>query len=300
MSKHGNRRSRAEELVPNTIRVISVRLNYWPQSAQPALETLSDLSVGYISRYALGRDYHTLIRRRLQRLADMITGEVGEHRYRAFADSGPVMEKPLASKAGLGWMGKHTNLIDRAQGSWFFIGELYTDLPLPIDAPQTDHCGSCSRCIDSCPTGAIIAPYQLDARLCISYLTIEYKGTIPIGLRSAIGNRIFGCDDCQLVCPWNQDASPSQLDDFSPRHGLDSTRLVDLFLWSRSDFEQKTIGSPLRRTGYECWLRNLAVALGNAPRSTSVINALMSRQDDPSSLVREHTSWALRQHERIN
>jgi epoxyqueuosine reductase len=296
LGRHGTRRSRAGELIDGTIRVISVRMNYWCDSTSSAKGALSDPEAAYISRYALGRDYHKIMRRKLQLLADRITSEIGGFQFRAFADSAPVMEKPLAVKAGLGWMGKHTNLIDRDAGSWFFLGELYTDLPLPFDTPQEDKCGSCARCITACPTNAITGPYELDARLCISYLTIEHKGAIPEPLRALIGNRIFGCDDCQLVCPWNGDAAHTDLNHFAPRHGLDNSTLIELFQWTKQDFEEKTLGSPIRRAGYECWLRNIAIALGNAPTSKSVTNVLLLRRSDPSDLVREHTTWALQRH----
>ena len=296
LARHGTRRTRPAELKPGTIRVISVRMNYWCDTASPATAILSDPEAAYISRYALGRDYHKIMRRKLQQLADRITTEVGGFQFRAFADSAPVMEKPLGVKSGLGWMGKHTNLIDRDTGSWFFLGELYTDLPLPLDTPQKDNCGSCTRCIAACPTNAITAPYELDARLCISYLTIEHKGALPEPLRALIGNRIFGCDDCQLVCPWNRDAAQTQLDDFAPRHNLDASTLIELFQWNESEFDRKTAGSPIRRAGYECWLRNLAIALGNAPTSKPVTDALLLRLAHPSALVREHTTWALQRH----
>jgi epoxyqueuosine reductase len=237
------------------------------------------------------------MRRKLQQLAERIASEIQGFQFRAFADSAPVMEKPFGVKSGLGWMGKHTNLIDRNDGSWFFLGELYTDLPLPVDSPQKDNCGSCIRCIEACPTNAITAPYELDARLCISYLTIEHKSSIPKSLRPLIGNRIFGCDDCQLVCPWNHHAPQTQLQDFSPRHNLDASRLTELFQWDESEFDRKTTGSPIRRIGYECWLRNVAVALGNAPTSKNVVDALILRLDHPSPLVREHTAWALEKHQ---
>ena len=295
MARHGARRARPSELVPGTIRIISVRMNYRRDGADPDT-VLHDPVLGYVSRYALGRDYHKVVRRRLQRLADHIESEVGAFGYRAFADSAPVMEKPLARNAGLGWIGKHTNLLNKAAGSWFFLGELYTDLPLDVDAPATDHCGTCRACIDACPTGAIVAPYQLDARLCISYLTIELHGPIPVDLRPLVGNRIFGCDDCQLVCPWNRFARTSAETDFDPRHGLDAASLVDLFTWSREDYESRTEGMALRRLGYERWLRNIAVALGNAPASPAVEAALASRRDDQSELVREHVAWALSRH----
>ena len=295
MARHGVRRARPAELVPGTIRIISVRMNYRRRGADPDA-VLHNPELGYISRYALGRDYHKVVRRRLQRLADHIESEVGAFGYRAFADSAPVMEKPLARNAGLGWIGKHTNLLNKAAGSWFFLGELYTDLPLDTDTPATDHCGTCRTCIDACPTGAIVAPYRLDARLCISYLTIELHGPIPVDLRPLVGNRIFGCDDCQLACPWNRFARTSAETDFDPRHGLDAPALVELFAWSREEYEARTEGMALRRLGYGRWLRNIAVALGNAPASPVVEAALASRRDDPSELVREHVAWALSRH----
>jgi epoxyqueuosine reductase len=296
MQRHGTRRSRPAELVPGTVRIISVRLDYWPAEAQAARTVLRDPALAYLSRYALGRDYHKLIRKRLQQLARKIESLAGPFGYRAFTDSAPVLEKALAQQAGLGWIGKHTNLINEQAGSWFFIGELYTNLPLPVDNPAENHCGNCHSCIDACPTQAILAPYRLDARLCISYLTIELRGAIPVELRSLIGNRVYGCDDCQLVCPWNRFAGPSAEHDFSPRHGLDSSELLLLFGWSSREFEDNTRGSAIHRIGYPCWLRNLAVGLGNAPTSDAVIAALRARQDDPSELVREHVGWALRQH----
>ena len=295
MVRHGLRRARPAELVPGTIRIISARMNYRRGGADPRA-VLGDPELGYVSRYALGRDYHKVVRRRLQRLADHIESEVGAFGYRAFADSAPVMEKPLARNAGLGWIGKHTNLINRTAGSWFFLGELYTDLPLDVDAPGTDHCGTCRACIDACPTGAIVAPYRLDARLCISYLTIELHGPIPEDLRPLVGNRIFGCDDCQLVCPWNRSAAAGTETDFDPRHGLDGAALAELFAWTRDDYEERTRGMALRRLGYERWLRNIAVALGNAPPSPAVATALASRRDHPSALVREHVAWAIARH----
>lgn len=295
MERHGTRRSRPAELVPGTLRVISARMDYLPGDAAPIESVLENPEVAAVSRYALGRDYHKLLRARLQKLADRIQAGIGPFGYRVFTDSAPVLEKALAEKAGLGWIGKHTNLIDSKTGSWFFLGELFTDLPLPIDSPATNHCGSCHACIDICPTRAIVAPYHLDARRCISYLTIELRGSIPEEFRPLIGNRIFGCDDCQLVCPWNKFARPTTEPDFAPRQGLDAPRLVDLFAWSEEMFLQKTEGSAIRRIGYECWLRNIAVALGNAPRSVPVIDALRSRADHPSALVREHVEWALGQ-----
>jgi epoxyqueuosine reductase len=251
-----------------------------------------------VARYALGRDYHKVLRQRLQRLADAITAEIGAFGYRVFVDSAPVLEKALGRKAGLGWIGKHTNLLDR-DGSWFLLGEIYTDLPLPIDAAGAEHCGSCRACIDVCPTQAIVAPYELDARRCISYLTIELRGSIPEPLRPAIGNRIFGCDDCQLFCPWNKFARVTPVADFAARHELDGTELIALFEWSQSDWQRRTAGSAIRRAGYEGWLRNIAVALGNAPTDTAVIAALRSRLHDPSPIVREHVHWALQRHDQI-
>ncbi len=297
MQRHGTRRSRPQELVPGTVRVISVRMDYWPQEARTASEVLDDPARAYLSRYALGRDYHKLMRKRLQKLATRIERKTGPFGYRVFTDSAPVLEKALAQKAGLGWIGKHTNLINEQAGSWFFLGELYTDLPLPVDTPAGDHCGTCRACIDVCPTGAIIGEHQLDAQLCISYLTIELRGSIPVALRSLIGNRIYGCDDCQLVCPWNRFAAPTREADFRPRHGLDNSTLVELFAWSEDEFLKRTEGSAIRRIGYLCWLRNLAVALGNAPSRPDVIAALRQRMDHPSELVREHVRWALEQHD---
>jgi epoxyqueuosine reductase len=297
MSRHGQKRGRPDELVAGTIRVISARMDYLPDEENPPHELLDDASRAYIARYALGRDYHKVLRTRLQKLADRIEAEVGSFGYRVFVDSAPVLEKPLAQKAGLGWIGKHTNLINKDAGSWFMLGEIYTDIPLPSDNPASDHCGSCKACIEVCPTGAIVAPYVLDARRCISYLTIELKGTIPIEFRSAIGNRIFGCDDCQLFCPWNKFSQHSNEADFAPRHGLDSIDLVTLFGWDEGDWEKNTLGSAIRRTGYEGWLRNIAIALGNAKTSRRVIDALHSRLKHPSPIVREHVRWALLQHQ---
>lgn len=296
MAQHGRRRSRPAELIPGTVRVISVRMNYLSSPIEETETLLNVPTAGYVARYALGRDYHKLIRKRLQTLAKQIKSAIGPFGYRAFSDSAPVMEKPLAQQAGLGWIGKHTNLLAREAGSWFFLGELYTDLPLPIDDPVGAHCGSCQACIDICPTQAIIAPYQLDARRCISYLTIELKGSIPETLRPLIGNRIYGCDDCQLICPWNRFANYSDEPDFKPRHGLDTPRLIDLFSWSETEFAARTTGSALHRLGYERWLRNIAVALGNAPNSTGILTALHNRSDHPSALVREHVAWALNRH----
>lgn len=298
MASHGSMRSRPEELLPGTLRVISVRMDYLPEDTQMA-QVLAQPERAYISRYALGRDYHKLIRKRLQKLAEKITAVVGPFGHRAFVDSAPVLEKPLARKAGLGWMGKNTLILNRKAGSWFFLGELLIDLPLPIDAPNDrDHCGKCSACLDVCPTQAFVGERVLDARRCISYLTIELKEAIPEDLRPLIGNRVFGCDDCQLVCPWNRFAKATQEQDFHPRHGLDNTSLAELFMWTEEQFLIRTQGSPIRRTGYERWLRNLAVGLGNAPSTIPVLEALKARIDYPSELVREHVRWALQQHQK--
>ncbi len=295
MSRHGLKRTRARDLLPGTVSCISVRMDYWPAAAAPDA-VLAHREAAYVSRYALGRDYHKLVRQRLQRLCERIESAVGPFGRRVFTDSAPVLEKALARNAGLGWIGKHTNLIDRDAGSYFFLGEIYLDFDLPLDAPSSAHCGSCSACLPACPTGAIVAPYRLDARRCISYLTIELAGPIPIEFRRAIGNRIYGCDDCQLACPWNKFAKPTREADFAPRHGLDRAALVDLFGWSESEFLQKTRGSAIRRIGYSRWLRNLAVALGNAPSSPRLIAALAARAAHPDPIVREHAQWALAQH----
>lgn len=293
MSKHGNKRLYPAQLLPNTIRIISARMDYLPPNTSIAL-ALRDKEKAYISRYALGRDYHRLIRKRLDSLVRKINEAVGSFGYRAFCDSAPILEKAIAEKAGLGWIGKHTNLINSKAGSWFFLGEIYTDLPLITDEPvKKSHCGSCKACIDICPTKAIIAPYQLDARRCISYLTIEMRGSIPMEFRPMIGNRIYGCDDCQIVCPWNKFAKFTLEKDFYPRHHLHTPQLIDLFKWSETDFLSKTEGSAIRRIGYECWLRNIAVALGNAPYNEILLHALQMRAHHPSSLVREHVMWAL-------
>ncbi len=294
MARHGLKRARPAELVSGTVAVISARMNYWPD-ASDAQVLLEDASRAYVSRYALGRDYHKLMRTRLQRLSERIAAEV-PHGFRVFVDSAPVLEVELASRAGLGWRGKHSLLLDREAGSFFFIGEIYTDLPLPPDRPVSDHCGRCTACIDACPTGAIVAPYKVDARRCISYLTIEHRGSIPMPLRPLLGNRIYGCDDCQLVCPWNRFARLADETDFAPRNRLDQATLVELFAWTETEFMTRLEGSAIRRIGHECWLRNIAVALGNAPTSDEVVAALMARQDDPSPLVREHVVWALAQH----
>jgi epoxyqueuosine reductase len=296
MARHGTRRSRPAELVPGTITVIAARMNYMPANVRESWSVVGDGSRAFVSRYALGRDYHKVLRSRLQRLADRIVEAVGPFGYRVFTDSAPVMEVELASRAGLGWRGKHTLLLTRDAGSFFFLGEIYTDLPLPPDVPVAEHCGSCRRCIDACPTGAITAPYQLDARRCISYLTIELKTAIPEELRPLIGNRVYGCDDCQLVCPWNRFAQITDEPDFAVRNGLDDVSLAELFGWSETQFNDRLAGSPIRRIGYERWLRNLAVGLGNAPTSEPVVTALEHRRDDPSALVREHVAWALTRH----
>jgi len=297
MHKHGVKRSRPEQLVPGTTRVVSVRMDYLPEQQPDAASLLDHDSKAYVSRYALGRDYHKVIRRRLQKLATRIERHIGDFGYRVFVDSAPVLEKPIAEKAGIGWIGKHTNVINQSAGSWFFLGELYTDLPLPVDERASAHCGSCKACLDVCPTDAIIAPYKLDARRCISYLTIELRESIPVEFRQAIGNRIYGCDDCQLCCPWNKFAQATGEDDFAPRHGLESAELSDLFSWNEAMWIERTAGSAIRRIGYECWLRNIAVALGNARSTTVVVNALESRLESESELVAEHVKWALAQHQ---
>jgi epoxyqueuosine reductase len=296
LQRHGTRRTRPAELVPGTLRVVSARMDYRTEAADP-MGVLADPTLGYVSRYALGRDYHRVLRPRLAQLADRIADAAGTAGYRAFTDSAPVMEKALARDAGLGWIGKHTNLLDRQDGSWFFLGEIYTDLPLPLDAPVTAHCGSCTACLEVCPTQAIVAPYELDARRCISYLTIEHHGPIPVEFRAAMGNRIYGCDDCQLVCPWNRYAKLSAEPSFRTRHGLDAPRLVELFAWTEDEFLRRTEGSAMRRVGYERWLRNVAVALGNAPSTPDVVAALRSRAEDASEMVREHVRWALEKKE---
>jgi epoxyqueuosine reductase len=296
MARHGTARSRPGELVPGTLRVICARMNYWPEGAE-ALDVLADPSRAYVARYALGRVYHKVLRARLARLVGRIEGEVGPFGYRVFTDSAPVLEVALAAKAGLGWRGKHTLLLTREAGSYFFLGEIYTDLPLPVTQPVTPHCGTCSACIASCPTGAIVAPYELDARRCISYLTIELHGAIPEELRPLVGNRVYGCDDCQLACPWNKFAPASGEADFNAvRNGLDRATLVELFAWTQEEFDTRLAGSAIRRIGYERWLRNIAVGLGNAPRSAQVAAALQARAEDPSPLVREHVAWALARH----
>ena len=286
MARHAELRAHPQRLHPGTVTVISVAVDYL-QGAKMGC----DPEHAAISRYALGRDYHKVVRGRLQKLAEIVAARIGPFGYRVFSDSAPVMEVHFAQQAGLGWRGKHTLLLSQ-QGSWRFLGEIYCDLPLPPDSPVTDHCGTCNACLDACPTRAIVAPYRVDARRCISYLTIELPGSIPEEFRPLIGNRIYGCDDCQTCCPWNRFA---QLGDpeFSPRHGLNEARMVDLFAWSEAVFNERLAGNPIRRIGHERWLRNIAVALGNAPPSASVQNALNSRADHPSALVREHVAWAL-------
>lgn len=300
MQRHGTRRSRPGDLLPGTVCIISLRMDYLPPDAAHPAKVLHDPALAYVSRYALGRDYHKLMRTRLQRLAESIESTAGSFGYRVFVDSAPVLEKAIARNAGLGWIGKHSNLINPKAGSWFFLGEIYTDLPLPVDEPFAgDHCGKCRACIDICPTGAIVGPYQVDARRCISYLTIELRGSIPEEYRPLIGNRVYGCDDCQLICPWNRFARNSEERDFRSRHGLDAPALAELFQWSEETFLKKTEGSAIRRIGYACWLRNIAVALGNAPATPETISALQSRKDDPSELVREHVHWALQRHQAV-
>lgn len=295
MAKHGTKRTRPAELEPGTLRVVSVCMNYAPPAVKNSWDVIHDGDRAFISRYALGRDYHKVIRARLQKLADRITSEVGAFQYRVFSDSAPVMEVAWAQKSGLGWRGKHTLLLNRQAGSMFFLGEMYLDLPLPVDEPTGNYCGSCTRCIDVCPTQAIVAPYQVDARRCISYLTIELKDSIPEALRPLIGNRIYGCDDCQLVCPWNKFAKITNEYDFHVRNGMDDVSLIELFAWDQATFEAKLAGSAIRRIGYAQWLRNIAVGLGNAPYSAAIVEALQARRDDASDMVREHVQWALQQ-----
>ena len=295
MARHGDKRSRPADLLPGTVRVISVGLDYGREPGE-AWKTLADGTRAYVARYALGRDYHKLMRNRLQQLADRIAAEIGPFGHRVFVDSAPVLERALARNAGLGWIGKHTCLIDRDGGSWFFLGEIYVDLPLPVDAPASAHCGTCTRCIDICPTQAITAPFRLDARRCISYLTIEHDGPIDEDLRPLVGNRIFGCDDCQLACPWNKFATRFDEPDFRARNDLDRATLPQLFAWTEEEFLRRTEGSAIRRSGHARWLRNIAVALGNAPTTPEVLAALESRRDIDDPVVREHVQWALAQH----
>ena len=295
MARHGTTRARPGQLLPGTVRVISVGLDYGRDDEQ-AWQNLAEGERAYVARYALGRDYHKLMRQRLQRLAERVAEEIGPFGHRVFVDSAPVLERALARNAGLGWIGKHTCLIDKDGGSWFFLGEIYIDLPLPIDTSATAHCGTCTRCIDVCPTQAITAPYRLDARRCISYLTIEHEGAIPLELRAPIGNRIFGCDDCQLVCPWNKFARRTDEPDFRTRNNLDQATLAELFAWTEEEFLQRTEGSAIRRSGHQRWLRNIAVALGNAPTTPEVVAALQSRRGGETALVQEHVEWALQRH----
>ncbi len=296
MARHGVARARPAELVPGTLRVITARLNYWPTVAKSARDVLADSRLAYVARYALSRDYHKVLRSRLAILARRIEHDVGPFGYRVFTDSAPVLEVALAAKSGLGWRGKHTLLLTRDMGSHFFIGEIYTNLPLPVTPATSAHCGTCNACLAACPTGAIVAPYQLDARRCISYLTIELKGSIPVELRPLIGNRIYGCDDCQLVCPWNREAAGTTSRDFAiVRNGLDGAPLASLFDWTESEFLRRMEGSAIRRIGFERWSRNIAVALGNAAPDPSIVAALQKRADDPSPMVREHVAWALSQ-----
>ena len=296
MARHGTTRARPEALRPGTLRVISARMNYRPQAAD-AWSVIGSPDKAYIARYATGRDYHKVLRSRLQQLASRMEREIGAFGHRVYTDSAPVMEVELAAKSGLGWRGKHTLLLSRDAGSYFFLGEIYTDLPLPADAPVADHCGSCSKCLDICPTRAIVGPYRVDARRCISYLTIELKGAIPVDLRALIGNRVYGCDDCQLACPWNRYAEVSAEPDFQVRHGLDDAQLVHLFAWSENQFHERMAGSAIHRIGFERWSRNLAVGLGNATSSEAVVGALRSRAGSASALVREHIGWALQRHD---
>ncbi|WP_054900236.1 tRNA epoxyqueuosine(34) reductase QueG [Pseudomonas sp. NBRC 111131] len=297
LSAHGSKRAHPDQLIPGTVRVVSLRMDYLPGDTQMA-QRLAQPEKAYVSRYALGRDYHKLVRKRVQHLADRIQEDIGPFGYRAFVDSAPVLEKAIAEQAGLGWIGKNTLLLNRKAGSYFFLAELFVDLPLPVDdAHASEHCGRCQACLDICPTKAFVGPYVLDARRCISYLTIELKGAIPVELRPMMGNRVFGCDDCQIVCPWNRFARPTQENDFQPRHGLENAELAEMFLWDEKTFLRKTEGGPLRRAGYERWLRNLAVGLGNAPSTIPVLEALKARREDPSELVREHVEWALGQHQ---
>jgi epoxyqueuosine reductase len=296
MRRHAGLRSRPQELLEGTVRIVSVRMDYWPDDARAAEAVLGDPTLGYISRYALGRDYHKVLRRSLAQLAADLARRVGRFGYRVCVDSAPVLEKAHARNAGLGWIGKHTNLIARDAGSWFFLGEILTDLPLPADERASAHCGTCQACIPACPTGAIVAPFRLDARRCISYLTIEHHSAIPEELRPALGNRIYGCDDCQLVCPWNKFARAAAHPDFRVRHALDASSLPELLGWSAAEFEQRMRGSAIYRLGYQRWSRNIAVALGNAPTSPEVVHALEARREDASPLVREHVAWALERH----
>jgi epoxyqueuosine reductase len=296
MAENHDKRCHPEQLVPGTIRVVCVRMDYALDS-EDSLESMQNTGKAYVSRYARGRDYHKLIRKRLQKLARRIQDVTGPFGYRAFVDSAPVLERALAEKSGMGWIGKNTMLINKQAGSWFFLGELFTDLPLPVDEQVSDHCGSCSACLDICPTNAFVKPNLLDATRCISYLTIELRTSIPVEFRKLMGNRIYGCDDCQIVCPWNKFSKPTDEKDFTPRHNLDDAQLVDLFCWSEREFLNRTEGSAIRRIGYDCWLRNIAIALGNAPSSKAIDRALRVRLNNVSDMVNEHIEWALLQHE---
>ncbi len=297
MARHGLKRLRPAELQSGTRSVISVRMDYMPDALADAPRVMQDGRLGYVSRYALGRDYHKLMRARLQQLAERIEAEIGAFGHRVFVDSAPVYETGLAENAGLGWKGKHSLILNRGAGSWFFLGELFVDLDLPLDTPsEQGHCGRCTACMDVCPTKAIVAEGVVDARLCISYLTIEHAGAIPVELRPLLGNRIYGCDDCQLICPWNRFAQPTDEADFKPRHGLQSADLLDLWAWTEEEFLRRTEGSAIRRIGYERWRRNLAVALGNAPGDGAIVEVLQRDLPKASPIVAEHIRWALEQH----
>ncbi|HBE91433.1 MAG TPA: tRNA epoxyqueuosine(34) reductase QueG [Gammaproteobacteria bacterium] len=295
MARHGHKRSRPADLVPGTLRIISARMDYLPEPSHSSINILNNPMKAYVSRYALGRDYHKLIRRRLAQLSERIRDAAGEFGHRVFTDSAPVLEKAIAEKAGLGWIGKHSNLINRQAGSWFFLGEIYTDLPLPVDQAAAEHCGSCQACMDICPTQAIVAPFRVDARLCISYLTIEYRGIIDEALRPLLGNRIYGCDDCQLVCPWNRFSKLTNESDFHARRGIEDADLLELFSWTEQQFLDRFEGSAIRRIGYECWQRNIAIALGNAPQDAAVVTALETKLSEATEMVAEHIEWAIRQ-----
>ncbi len=295
MANNHEKRCHPEQLVPGTIRVVCVRMDY-ALERENSLSPMDESNKAYVSRYARGRDYHKLIRKKLQVLASKIEELAGPFGYRAFVDSAPVLERALAEKSGMGWIGKNTMLINKQAGSWFFLGELFTDLPLPVDQAESNHCGSCTSCMDFCPTKAFVSPNQLDATRCISYLTIELRDSIPVEFRKPMGNRIYGCDDCQLVCPWNKFAQLSSEGGFSPRHSLDDADLLDLFAWSEEEFLNKTEGSAIRRIGYDCWLRNIAIALGNAEFDPQIIEALQARKAFVSDMVAEHIDWALEQH----
>lgn len=296
MAKHGLMRAKPEELLPGTIRVISARMNYLPPEAKFA-KILKKPQHAFISRYALGRDYHKLVRKRLKQLGEKISQHCENFNYRPFVDSAPILERPLAEKAGLGWVGKHSLIINKDAGSWFFLGELLVNIPLPCDNKSENNCGACVACIKICPTNAIVEPYVVDARRCISYLTIELKGSIPEDLRPLMGNRIYGCDDCQLICPWNKYSQITNEDDFKPRNNFDDTTLLSLFSWTEQEFLQKTEGSPIRRIGFESWQRNIAVALGNANYTPEIVQALAYQKESKSKLIQEHITWAQAQQE---